>query len=78
MDSEREFIRSVFAQQARAGGANIPDDGGLTGGGNTAQYLVLIQTPKRKGVDVLTEEDLLLHAQVLKNVSQLTVDMYGE
>ncbi|CAD5211462.1 unnamed protein product [Bursaphelenchus okinawaensis] len=51
----------------------IPSGNGLGGG-----FQVLIQTPKIKGRNLLNKEGLLSHVQIMQEVSQYKVNMYGE
>ncbi|XP_014679332.1 PREDICTED: protein patched homolog 1-like, partial [Priapulus caudatus] len=44
------------------------------GAGSTSQ--ILIQTPKRQGADILTQEALLVHLKAAMVATQVKVDMY--
>ncbi|KAI6242942.1 Protein patched-like protein 1 [Aphelenchoides fujianensis] len=51
----------------------IPSGNGLGGG-----FQVIIQTPEKKGSNILNKEGLLRHVQMMEEISQYKVDMYGE
>ena len=44
-------------------------DGGLSGG-----FTLFIQTPRNAGSNVLTQDDLLTHAQLLEDISRMSVE----
>uniref|UniRef100_A0A0N5A2S4 SSD domain-containing protein n=1 Tax=Parastrongyloides trichosuri TaxID=131310 RepID=A0A0N5A2S4_PARTI len=51
----------------------IPKGNGLGGG-----FQVVIQTPENKGENALTKEGLLKHVELMKEIAQYKVEMYGE
>lgn len=51
----------------------IPVDASLSGG-----FQVIIQTPDLNNRNILTKEGLLLHVDLLEEISQYTVEMFGE
>jgi len=51
----------------------VPRENGLGGG-----FQVVIQTPETEGQNVLTKEGLLRHVELMNEISQYTVEMYGE
>lgn len=60
-------------KQAAQAAPEIPSGNGLGGG-----FQVIIQTPEVKGSNILNKEGLLRHVQMMEEISQYKVDMYGE
>uniref|UniRef100_A0A0K0FYB0 Protein patched homolog 1 (inferred by orthology to a human protein) n=1 Tax=Strongyloides venezuelensis TaxID=75913 RepID=A0A0K0FYB0_STRVS len=56
-----------------AAAPEIPKGNGLGGG-----FQVVIQTPDNKGENALTKEGLLKHVELMKEIAQYKVKMYGE
>uniref|UniRef100_A0A1I7Z3V5 SSD domain-containing protein n=1 Tax=Steinernema glaseri TaxID=37863 RepID=A0A1I7Z3V5_9BILA len=57
----------------KRGGPELPRENGLGGG-----FQVVIQTPEHKGENILTTEGLLKHVDIMKEIAQYKVEMYGE
>ena len=53
-------------------GPELPRENGLGGG-----FQVVIQTPQFKGENVLQKDGLLRHVNLMEEISQYKVDMYG-
>lgn len=65
LDEEKTFIRSIIEEQ----GVDYTNP----------SYQVVIQTPLRgRGADILTKADLLVHVDMMKNISTMTLDMFGQ
>lgn len=39
---------------------------------------MVIQTPAAKGINALTKESLLKHVQIMEEIADFRVEMYGE
>ena len=56
-------------KEADGSGGDDTGDGGLSGG-----FTLFIQTPRKAGVNALTQEDLLAHSDLLEDISRIYVN----
>lgn len=72
---ESPLSKQIMTPEAvkKAPSAEIPTDTGLSGG-----FQVVIQTPEIEGTNILNKESLLRHVQVLEEVAQFEIEMFGE
>ena len=53
---------------------DVDEAGGQLGGGLSGGFTLFIQTAKRDGQSIMTQEDLLEHARILTDISNLKVN----
>ncbi|CEF68755.1 Protein patched homolog 1 [Strongyloides ratti] len=70
-NSIKPFV--VKKKEHSSSAPEIPKGNGLGGG-----FQVVIQTPEIKGENALTKEGLLKHVELMKEIAQYKVEMYGE
>ena len=84
LHDELNFLESVRARTQKLAVDGVDDDNydgasvAPEGGDFTVGVQVVISTPRKQGLDILTREDLLLHAEVLTNISSMTVTVHNE
>uniref|UniRef100_A0A915DZN8 SSD domain-containing protein n=1 Tax=Ditylenchus dipsaci TaxID=166011 RepID=A0A915DZN8_9BILA len=66
-------IQAVIVKPPVEALPEIPLDNGLNGA-----FQVVIQTPETVGSNILSKEGLLRHISILEEISNYTVDMFGE
>lgn len=87
MESDRNFVNLINGVKMSILSGFQPEAdlqaGGLTGDTNSATAdsvtaEVLVQTTRHDDETILTKDQLLLHVDALRNLSQLSVEYIGE
>ncbi|VDP07054.1 unnamed protein product, partial [Soboliphyme baturini] len=76
--AEREAYNAIISKSRSSSREERDTDSHNDHPGSSVSYVILIQTPRKRGLNILTTEDLLLHVAVMSNASQLEVEVFGE